>query len=122
MGIELLNLDKPIKFVPKNQPKSSRPFTIYIRPLEWMDMMDGQDLYQQRGVDKDDNPIVNINTGDRELWYEFISKRITKITNEGISLPVSTDTIRRLPPLVGLELMTKVFTLMQGVKPKQAKK
>ena len=122
MGIELLNVDKPVKFIPKNQPGSTKPFTIWIRPLEWMDMLEGQDLYQQTGTDAKGHPIVNIETANRERWYKYIAERITKMTNEGKAMKVTPDTIRRLPPLIGLELVMKVFSMTQGVKPKQTKK
>lgn len=122
MGIELLNLDEPIEFKPLNQPESEKPLIIYIKPLEWFDLLEGQKLYRETGVGPDSNPTVEINTEDRDKWYRYIADRLAGITNNGEELEVTAELIHRLPPLVGIELVTKIFSLLRGVTPETAVK
>jgi len=123
MSIKLLDLDAVIKFVPESMDNAEdeNPLVIHLKTLDWFESLEASELVTIiKG--EDDKTIVDINTSDRDKWFEFVVGKITKIDNGGKELPVTIKTIRSLPKLIGLELVKKVIDLSQGLEETQEKK
>lgn len=123
MSIKLLDLNSTIKFIPESldNAKDEKPLVIYLKTLDWFESLEASELVtivQGEG----DKQIIDINTDDRAKWFEFVTEKIAKIDNGGEELPVTIETIRALPKLIGLELVKKIISLSQGLEEAQEKK
>lgn len=123
MSIKLLDLNSTIKFIPESldNAKDEKPLVIYLKTLDWFESLEASELVtivQGEG----DKQIIDINTDDRAKWFEFVTEKIAKIDNGGEELPVTIETIRTLPKLIGFELVKKIISLSQGLEEAQEKK